>query len=477
MELSASFKNQMTALLKDDAESFFVALDRPSPTSIRLNASKRVDASLLPAPVKAPVPWCTNAYYLENRPVFTLDPLFHAGCYYVQEASSMFLQTVVKQALCRLDNPGEPIKALDLCAAPGGKTTLLMDSLPADSLLVANEIDHHRANILAENIIKWGSSSVVVTQAEAADFAKARLSFDLILTDVPCSGEGMFRKEPDAIADWSLENVKMCAERQRSILQDIWPTLRAGGCLIYSTCTYNRQEDEDNVQWIAQTLGADILAISASDQALFMKQNGVKPSYQEGLPAYHFFPHQVMGEGFFIALLQKHGTTSISGNKTSTYSDKKALKRTSQTDKKTPEQINLSSWIDNAEDYSIIQSRPGFYRAFPKKYISTLLTLKEKMRIIHAGIGLGEEKGKDFLPDISLALSTHLRRDSYPCCELNIEQALSYLRRESFALPEHTPKGLVLVTYHEYPLGWMKNLGSRANNMYPNEWRIRLLKK
>ena len=252
MNLPQAFIERTRQLLGDEAYTpFEEALQTETPVSIRPNRMK------CSQPVEGePIPWAASGSYLKNRPTFTFDPLFHAGCYYVQEASSMFVERVLQEYV------KEPVVMLDLCAAPGGKSTLCRSTLPEGSLLVANEVMRNRSQILAENLIKWGHPDVVVTNNDPADFKELTHLFDVILTDVPCSGEGMFRKDQVAVDEWSVENVDICWKRQRRILADIWPTLKPGGILIYSTCTFNREEDEDNVSWIAKELGADVLPVS-----------------------------------------------------------------------------------------------------------------------------------------------------------------------------------------------------------------------
>ena len=197
MNLPQAFIERTRQLLGDEAYTpFEEALQTETPVSIRPNRMK------CSQPVEGEsIPWASSGTYLKNRPTFTFDPLFHAGCYYVQEASSMFVEKVLQEYV------KEPVVMLDLCAAPGGKSTLCRSVLPEGSLLVANEVMRNRSQILAENLIKWGHPEVVVTNNDPADFTDLTHLFDVILTDVPCSGEGMFRKDQVAVDEWSLENV------------------------------------------------------------------------------------------------------------------------------------------------------------------------------------------------------------------------------------------------------------------------------
>ena len=299
MELPASFIDYTRALLGDEEyDKLAVALQQEPPVSIRLNQLK-INHSL-----SDKVPWSSEGFYLEERLTFTFDPLFHAGCYYVQEASSMFVEQVLRQYITG------PVKMLDLCAAPGGKSTHARSVLPEGSLLVANEVIRNRSQILAENLTKWGHPDVVVTNNDPADFSALLSFFDVILTDVPCSGEGMFRKDPVAVEEWSPENVEICWQRQRRIIADIWDALKPGGILIYSTCTFNTKEDEENARWIQQEYGGEPLTVQVQENwnitgdLLSDKGDHSKSS----IPVYHFFPHKTKGEGFFLVAFRKPET-------------------------------------------------------------------------------------------------------------------------------------------------------------------------
>ena len=387
--LPDDFCNQMRSQFSEaEYTEFMNSMNEACPVSIRLNPLKQeqTDCKIQ----GEPIPWCKDGIYLSERPSFTMDPLFHAGAYYVQEASSMFISY-----LCNwIKQQGEwdmPINALDLCAAPGGKSTLLYSELPDHSLLIANEIMPKRAQILKENIHKWTMGvtkdiNVYVTNNKSEDFKNAGKDlFDFILCDAPCSGEGMFRKDSKAIEDWSLSNVNMCQERQRDIVTAIWPTLKDGGYMIYSTCTYNYKEDEDNVKWISEELGADIIDLDVP------KEWGISES-----PFFHFYPNKTKGEGFFCALLRKHEDYSHTRNKA----------------------------IDKA--------------------------INKNLKVLNI-----ENK---FEP---------------PYVDVDSNTALRYLHGEALTLPAETPRGLITITYQGLPLGQVKNIGNRANNLYPKEWRIR----
>ena len=456
MNLPQSFVERTRQLLGDEQYPLFEqALGTEVPVSIRPN---RMKCNL---PVAGePVPWAPSGIYLEKRPTFTFDPLFHAGCYYVQEASSMFVERVLREYV------QEPVVMLDLCAAPGGKSTLCRSALPEGSLLVANEVMRNRSQILAENLMKWGHPEVVVTNNDPADFTDLTHLFDVILTDVPCSGEGMFRKDQVAVDEWSLENVDICWQRQRRILSDIWPALKPGGLLIYSTCTFNREEDEDNVAWIARELGADVLEVPV-EEAWGITGNLIGDSF----PVYRFLPHKVKGEGFFLAVLRKHA------GEVETVEPRAEKKKKGGKDVKgKAPQLSVpkeaKDWLQIPGDYQLTINGTNV-QAFPKLHETVYTLLQQYVKVIHAGITLGEMKGKDLIPHHSLAMSTALADGAFPKAEVTYEQAIAYLRKESLVLDAGIPRGYVLLTYQNIPLGFMKNIGNRANNLYPQEWRIR----
>lgn len=405
-------------------QRFLEVFGRPAPISIRLNPLKTSPViSLLEQEEHIhcePVAWCDGAYYLSERPNFTLDPLFHAGAYYVQEASSMFLDHIVRQLTSA--NPKLPISnfqfstVLDLCAAPGGKSTLLRAALPRDAWLYSNEPNHHRANILMENMQKQGCPNVVVTNNYPRDYRKFGMMFDMILADVPCSGEGMFRKDEKTIGEWSVENVMKCQTQQRSIIEDIWPCLNDGGILVYSTCTFNTREDEENVQWILENLGADIIPIDIKPEW------NITGSSLNGFnhPVYRFIPGITKGEGLFMAVLRKK-----------------------------------------------VQDAPQVPHGKRNEHLLKIMSDTQKPS--------RSNKRAPMSPSHAEALFVDTPKDKFPRVELSKEDALRYLRHEALVLPSDTPKGFVVVTYMDLPLGFVKNIGSRANNLYPKEWKIRNL--
>ena len=457
MPLPHSFITQLTTLLGEaEANALCQALtESTSPVSIRQNPLK--PTSTLPAEVKQRVPWCENGVYLTERPKFTYDPLLHAGCYYVQEAASMF----VERAYRTIEADFTPQRVLDLCAAPGGKSTLWRSLLPEGSLLVANEPMRQRAQVLAENLTKWGHPDVVCTSAFPEEFAPLGSFFDMIATDVPCSGEGMFRKDEGAINEWSPEAVDACAARQWDIVQSVWPALREGGYLVYSTCTYNREENEDNVVRICQELGAKLVPISTeADWGIAGDTTG------RDLPVYHFFPHRTEGEGLFLALLRKTSEAPVR-------KEKKNKKQRGGGQTAIKGGAAVADWLKDNGQYKLLRTDEAHITAVRQSLADDVLRICATVRALTAGVLLVEEKGKKLIPQHALALSAVRNDQAFSQTELSLDDALAYLRHEAITLPADTPRGYVIVTYQGHALGFVNNLGSRANNLYPQEWRIR----
>ena len=396
---------------------FCKGLQQSSSVSIRLNPFKtsettQVADNLVPTHVA----WCAEGFYLNSRPNFTSDPLFHAGAYYVQEASSMFLSHVLRHLVRK------PVALLDLCAAPGGKTTCARTAISDGSIVFSNEPINKRAQILAENVQKFGHSDVVVTNNFPRDYKKSKLEFDVIVADVPCSGEGMFRKDPQAIAEWSEQNVANCWKLQRSIIADIWDNLKPGGLLIYSTCTFNAHENEENIAWILSQYDAKLLEVP-TENTWNITGSLIENPLKEGqpFPVYRFIPGFTQGEGLFMAIIKKGGTST-----------------------------NLEP---NAE--------------------KLVAEANKKLKVMAHGVKQGTTKGKKIIPDHSLALAINGDRSSYPNVEIDYETAIKYLRHEAIMLSAVAPKGIVTLTYRGHAIGFANNLGNRANNLYPQEWRIK----
>lgn len=445
------FVRQMEDTLGSGAAARLIeALQEPSPVSIRYN-----DGSHRHFADGGKVAWCASGRYLQPpRPAFTFDPLFHAGDYYVQEASSMFIE----QAYRRITAEEQPRRVLDLCAAPGGKSTLWRSLLPEQSLLVANEPLRPRAAVLAENMQKWGHPDVVVTSAWPAAFQALPAYFDVIAADVPCSGEGMFRKDAGAVGEWSLQNVAQCAARQRDIIRDVWPALRPGGFLVYSTCTFNRQEDEENVRFICQELGAEPVRIDVPEEW------GIEgDTAGTDLPVYHFFPHRALGEGFFLALLRKTADEPLH------------QLRKVRPDKQlsVPRNAPFRQWLREPEAWTFMYTDEGRVSAVHSWWKDDACRLRQNIRTLLCGVEVAEEKGRKVIPAHALALSRAAAGDVFAQTELDYAAALAYLRHESLVLEGSVPRGYVRVAYEGRPLGFVNQLGARANNLYPAQWRIR----
>jgi len=414
------------------------ALDTPSPISVRFHPKKQKPEF----EINGLVSWCEAAVYLNERPQYVFDPLFHAGAYYPQEAGSMVLDSVLRQ----LNLPTDP-KVLDLCAAPGGKSTLIASFLDNKGMLVANEVIQQRARILKENLTKWGYSNTVVTNNDPEDFQRLPQFFNLMVVDAPCSGEGMFRKDPAARDEWSDDNVRLCAGRQKRIVMDVWDALVPGGILVYSTCTFNSSENEENVIWFMKELGAELVSIELPEPVV-KGRNGI---------GFYCIPGISETEGFYIAVLQKPDEPLIR-QRTTRKSEFRVQKDT----------LDCGNYAD-LTDYELMNWNE-ILLALPKKYSDSMLHVQAQMRLQKLGTTIGEISRKGIIPNEELALNPFFNQYKERI-DLTKEQALFYLRGDTFPLSgEH---GYQLVTFQNEPLGWMKHLGNRFNNLYPKEWRIR----
>lgn len=419
-------------------------------TAIRVNPNKNPDQILFEH--TSPVPWCPHGHYLEARPSFTLDPNFHAGAYYVQDASSMFLW----QALANVVGVSNGQKVLDLCAAPGGKSTLLSTYF-YNGLVVSNEVIKQRAAVLVENTSKWGAHNMVVTNNDPSHFQSLPQFFDVMVVDAPCSGSGLFRKDPTAIDGWSKDLVDLCAQRQQRILADALPALALGGILIYATCSYDVQEDEQIADWLVNEMGLTPQAINVNNYTGIVET--AAPISKA--PGYRFYPDQIRGEGFFIAVFKKE---KEAGTALTSFKSKEAILE--KLTKKMQEQLVPHIALD-ADTTSFLQS--GMIKAIPAAFESSIVALATQLYIKKAGVSVGELKGKDFIPAHEYALS-YLPLKTFNRVDLDKEQALSYLRRAEFNC--NGEKGWNLMRYNGLGLGWAKILPNRINNYYPQEWRI-----
>lgn len=429
-----------------DAPALLRALREPSPVSIRVNPVKWNKK-----PIRStPVPWSQNGYYLEKRPSYTLDPLFHSGCYYPQEASGMFLGQAIVQSQLSLDN----IRVLDLCGAPGGKSTLISDIIGKGSLLIANEVIRSRASVLAETVTKWGRGNTLVTGNDPSAFGRLPGYFDLIFVDAPCSGEGMFRNAI-AVKEWSASNAAHCADRQKRILMDIWPALKENGVLIYSTCTFNTDENEENIRWLISKHEAECIKIDISGF------RGITEIDYEGIFGYGFYPDKVKGEGFFISAIRKTSTVE------------KVSVKIRRKDELRPDKNDLAT----ADRWTNFPN--GRLLKWGEEVIAVpclmdeYLYLFHNLKIVKPGTKIFNLKKNDYLPAHELALSDHFKKDAFPSVEISLKEAIAYLRRDSFALPE-AEMGWNIVRYEDVNLGFINNIGKRVNNYFPVEWRIRM---
>lgn len=443
--LPKEFEESLHAVLGNAVPDFINSLQQPSPVSIRINPHKNSST------ITHPVTWTSFGAYLNERPKFTLDPTFHAGAYYVQEASSMFVEQALKQTVDLSQN----LRVLDVSAAPGGKSTHLLSLLSSESLLVSNEVIRSRASVLAENIQKWGHSNVLVTTNDPEDFTKLIGFFDVLLVDAPCSGEGLFRKDPEAVHEWSPENVALCARRQRRILADLWPALKENGILIYSTCTYNRHENEENMQWLREQHDAESVQLNI-DNAW-----GIDAVHEHGIHGYHFYPHRVKGEGFFLSVIRK---TAV--QQAITLKSKRAF---TPPVRKIDDQ--LRAWTTLPDPRFFTWNDVAY--VLPGPIFKDAEFLLSQLKFVQAGTALATIRHDKLIPEHAAALCVNLNRDHFPAWEVSEEDSLRYLRKETLAVTGQ-PKGHTLITYRGLPLGWANVLDNRMNNLYPAAWRIRM---
>ncbi len=438
------------AIGAENAAVALSALEEPASVSVRLNPFKcPPDLKKTVFPDSAPVPWSEYGLMLPERPAFTLDPLFHAGCYYVQDSSSMFVGHVLRRILEK-SGYRRTLRVLDLCAAPGGKTTDASASLRQACgngfLLVSNEVIRQRAGVLVSNVALWGDPNVAVISADPAEVGRMEGFFDIILADVPCSGEGMFRKDAEAVAQWSEENVAHCVARQRRILADMWPALAEGGFLIYSTCTFNRHENDGNVSWAMDELGAGTVRLEDRHPG-----DGVLQTEY----GYSLVPGFVKGEGQYCAVLEK----------------------TSGHPRAEVKPAGKKSVVPEAEEFFDMPVRGimkgDLIKAWPENVADDMAFLENKVRVLSSGCAVGRRKGRDLVPDADLALDICLGKDAFPRVDTDRMTALKFLHRDTLVLPD-APAGFVLVSYSGVPLGFVKNLGTRCNNLHPQERRIRM---
>ena len=457
IELPNGFEEMVRDVIGDgEWDAFVDALaDEPS-VSVRVNGQRStVNSQQSIGGIQfSTVKWCEHGRYWAERPKFTYDPMFHAGAYYVQEASSMFVWQALSQLVER------DALVLDMCAAPGGKSTAIAQYLSEEGFLVSNEYVAQRAHVLVENITKWGAPNCVVTNNALRHFEKLKSKFDAILVDAPCSGEGMFRKDERAREEWSPANVEMCVERQREILESAWEVLKPGGVLIYSTCTFNRYENEEQVQWLIDEMEAEYLPLKIEEDWMITETER----------GYRFLPHKTRGEGLFMAAVRKQ----ITDNRLQITDYRLQSKSEKRKDKKAKQSAQNIQFTTNdllKGEYEVVESE-GRYYAVQRERVALVEECRKALNVLMFGVQMYEQKGKDLIPQAALALSQVYERGAYPEVELSYEEAISFLRKEAIVLAD-APRGFVLVTYEGLALGWVKNIGNRCNNLYPEFWRIR----
>ena len=453
--MKESFRKYLEeAIGSENALVAFSAFDQPAKVSVRMNPFKRNRTF-----EGSRIPWNSHGILLPERPKFTLDPYLHGGAYYVQDSSSMFVGHMFRKILSGRNFQG-PVRVLDLCAAPGGKTTDLTASLREafgdGFILVSNEVMKQRAGVLADNVALWGDPNVVVTSDDPRAFAGLNGFFDIVVADVPCSGEGMFRKDEEAQKQWSEDNVALCEARQRRIIADMWPCLKKGGVLVYSTCTFNRYENDGNVGWIAKELGADVI------HPLEGAMPGVIPTEH----GFSLVPGHVDGEGQYCAALEKTSDEGSGGD----YAP--ARQKREKPGKKQavsiPDTLRKLFTVDVS-----LRLKGETVTAVPSDIAADVAVLESALHVLSAGCAVGVLKGQTLVPDADLALSLVLQPEAYPSAEVDLHTALSFLHKDAITLPE-AEKGYVIVRYEGLPLGFVKNLGNRCNNLHPQGRRIRM---
>ncbi|MCO5233747.1 MAG: hypothetical protein LC105_12430 [Chitinophagales bacterium] len=444
--LPTQFKQQIQQLLGAEATTYFNSLDEEEVSSIRIHPlhaySPEIDTAI--------IPWEEHGRYLSERPVFAHDPAWHGGMYYVQESSSMLTGYICKNLF------HSPIVALDLCAAPGGKSTHLLDVLPHESLLVSNEIISKRNQILAENIQRWGNGYNIITKGESHEFASLEQFFDLVVIDAPCSGEGLFRRQAEAIEEWSEENVRICTERQENILNNILHSIKTGGYLCYSTCTYELSENEGQVQKLLDTGLFELIKIDIKDFS------GLREGYIPG--TVRCWSHLVKGSGFYISLLKKvaHTSESLQIRKKRLWNWKSSRKIPNP----------LEHFVQITQKYTLYQSGE-FLRAFPQKYQYELSSIAENVSITNFGINLGKLNKEIFTPAHALIYSTLLHPDIPKYTSDDKTLALDFLRRKEIPVLKILKNGWAVFQWKNIPLGWIKQNAQRVNNYYPLNWMLR----
>ncbi len=460
MNLPKDFLLRMEGLFdQKEYQEFIESYDKERYYGLRQNPLKRVEGSLskLLDMELRPVEWCKEGYYYDGADRPGRHVLHEAGAYYIQEPSAMSVAALLEA------KPGE--KVLDLCSAPGGKTTQIAGDMQGQGLLVSNEYVASRAKILAQNVERMGIRNCVVLNETPQHLAQVFAGFfDKILVDAPCSGEGMFRKEEGAIDQWSLENVDICSKRQREILECAVQMLAPGGRLVYSTCTFAPQEDEEITQWLLKTYSfLNICPINKVGGMEDGRTTWAEGASEEVKHAARLWPHRLQGEGHYVAVF----ASSLEKKKDpqteefSPFVDKKK-KRKDFTE-------NCRQTFDKFAKECLNLSLEGRYELFgnriylvPKQMVSL-----EGLKVYRAGLELGEEKKGRFEPAHALAMA--LKKEEVKESFEMSSQASNYIHGE--VIYEEAPKGWILMTVCGISLGWGKSTGTQIKNHYPKGLR------
>lgn len=435
MELPQDFLERMREQLGEEFDAYQKSYEEKSVQGLRVNTDKiSVEDFLRMAPFHLePVPWTDNGFYTEETDAVTKHPYYFAGLYYVQEPSAMLPAALLSP------KPGD--RVLDLCAAPGGKATELGGRLHREGLLVANDISHSRAKALLKNLELSGIGNLFVCSDEPEKLAGIYEScFDKILVDAPCSGEGMFRRDPSVLKAYQERGPRYYARIQKNIVEAAVRMLKPGGQMVYSTCTFSREEDEDIVQFICE---------NHPD----MEQIDIK----------RLFPHQVKGEGHFAALLQKKKQgTDAAEKETASFAGMKECRAWELFCQKNLN-LNLSAW-------KLTEMEHRIYAILPQGEI------KKKVRYLRTGLFLGEQKQNRFVP--SQALAMFLKKEearSVLSFSSEDNRVIRYLKGETLELTEEElpePAEWTLVCVDGYPLGWGKCINGSLKNKYYPGWRM-----
>ncbi len=446
----------------EEATALVGSLDGESPTSIRLNRFKqRKGSNPLSNYAPTPIGWSEDGYYLSERPSFTYESAFHAGAYYVQEASSQFLSHLLASS----DKPWDGATILDCCAAPGGKSTLYSSVVGSEGLVVASELNRSRASALADNIRKWGVGNVVVANCDAKHHSEFESFYDLVAIDAPCSGEGMFRKSPNeggARSEWSVDAVAMCATRQLDILQSVWSTLKSGGAMIYSTCTFNREENEGVLEQFTEWCNEG--EIAPYERITLDDSWGVVRSEVGAFQCFRFMPHRSRGEGFFVAVARK--SFDVSNRLRMPKSRKKIFAPLGRKDI-----AECRRWVQEPTKMSFLlvhDSVYGYYTAQEER----IKRLSETLNVIYSGVEMGQMiKGK-LNPDGALALFASLNREAAAIATLPADEMIKYLRKEECDTQLFSEGLNIVCDELGYAVGFAKRIKNRVNNRYLNSLRI-----